>query len=105
MTAGFPLKQFAPPPSRKRLFKNNRKISITIDFAPPPEKIPGRKADSEAGCIFENFTPKRGNSFKILVAGTRNDGVFRVKLGYDTIKRHFTSLVLELLTHKPAASF
>ena len=41
----------------------------------PPEKIPGRKPDSEAGCIFEYFTPKQGNSLKILVAGTRNRGV------------------------------
>ena len=47
-------------------------ICITID---PPEKVPGRKPDSEAGCIFENFNPKQGNSFKILVADTRNDGV------------------------------
>ena len=41
----------------------------------PPEKIPERKSDSEAGCIFENFTPKQGNSLKILAAGTRNHGV------------------------------
>ena len=44
-------------------------------MSPRPEKIPGRKPDSEAGCIFENFTPKQGNSLKILAAGTRNHGV------------------------------
>ena len=44
---------------------------MTIDS--PPKKI--RKPDSEAGSIFENFTPKRGNSLKILAAGTRNHGV------------------------------
>ena len=27
------------------------------------------------------------------------------KLDYDTIKVYFTSLLIELLTHKPAASF
>ena len=43
-----------------------------IDFAPSPKKS---QPDSEAGCIFENFTPKQGNSLKILVAGTRNHGV------------------------------
>ena len=63
------------PLSQKIGFKtteNNRKISITIDS---PKKIPGRKPDSEAGCIFENFTPKQGNSLKILAAGTRKHGV------------------------------
>ena len=40
-----------------------------------PQKIAGRKPDSEAGCIFENFTPKQGNSLKILAAGTRNHGL------------------------------
>ena len=40
-----------------------------------PKKIPGRKPDSEAGCIFENFAPKQDNSLKILAAGTRNHGV------------------------------
>ena len=41
-----PLRQFAPP---EIWSENNRKISITkdicitIDFAPPPEKNPGRK--------------------------------------------------------------
>ena len=47
---------------------------MTIDS--PPKKIPGRKPDSGAGCIFENFTPKQGNFLKILAAGgTRNHGV------------------------------
>ena len=41
----------------------------------PPEKIPRRKPHSEAGCIVEIFTPKKGSSLKILVAGTRNHGV------------------------------
>ena len=44
----------------------------------PPKKILGRKPDSEAVCTLENFTPKQGNSLKILkilVAGTRNHGV------------------------------
>ena len=27
-------------------------------------------AHFETGCIFENFTPKQGNSLKIVVAGT-----------------------------------
>ena len=44
---------------------------MTIDC---PQKIPRRKPDSEAGCIFENFTPKQGNSLKILAAGTSNHG-------------------------------
>ena len=47
---------------------------MTVDFA-PPRKIPERKPNSEAGCIFENFTPKQGNSLKILVAGTHNHKV------------------------------
>ena len=73
--------QVVCPPQKKNWFENNRKISITkeicmtIDFAPPPEKIPGRKPDFEAGCIFENFTPKQGNSLKLLTAGTGNHGV------------------------------
>ena len=40
-----------------------------------PKKISGRKPDSEAGCIFENFTPKQFISLKILVAGTHNHGM------------------------------
>ena len=43
--------------------------------SPLQKKIPGRKSDSEAGCIFENFTPEQGNSLKILAVGTRNHGV------------------------------
>ena len=31
------------PPSKINMFENIGKISITIDFVPPPEKIPGRK--------------------------------------------------------------
>ena len=42
LTAGFPLKQFAPTPL-KNCLTNNRKICITIDFAPPP-KNPWKKA-------------------------------------------------------------
>ena len=60
-----------------KTIENNRKISITkeICITIDPKKIPGRKPDSEAGCIFENFTPKQGNSLKTLAAGTRNHGV------------------------------
>ena len=47
-------------------------ICITIDSQ---KKVSERKPDYEAGCIFENFTPKQGNSLKILAAGTRNHGV------------------------------
>ena len=60
-----------------KTIENNRKISITkeICITIDPQKIPGRKPDSKAGCIFENFTPKQGNSLKTLAAGTRNHGV------------------------------
>ena len=61
-----------------KTIENNRKISITKQICitiDSPQKIPGRKPDSEAGCIFENFTPKQGNSLKILAAGTRNHGL------------------------------
>ena len=67
LTAVFSLKQFAPgicPSLQKNWFENNRKISITKEICitiDPPEKIPERKSDSEAGYIFENFTPKQGN--------------------------------------------
>ena len=72
LIAGFSLKQFAPgfaPPPKTIGFKtieSNRKISITkeICITIDPPKIPGRKPDSEAGCIFENFTLKQGNSLK-----------------------------------------
>ena len=70
-------REFVPPP--KNWFENNRKISITKEMfitIDSPEKIPERrKSDSEAGCIFQNFTPKQGNSLKILATGTRNHGV------------------------------
>ena len=76
------LKQFALgicPSPQKTWFENNRKLAtkeicITID-SPLGTEIPERKPDSEAGCIFENFTPKQGDSLKILAAGTRNHGV------------------------------
>ena len=69
----FPSSNLPLPP--KKWFENNRKISITKEICitiDTPEKIPERKSDSEAGCIFENFTPKQGNSLKILAAGTHN---------------------------------
>ena len=75
------LKQFAAGiclSPQKTWFENNRKISITKEICitiDSPQKIPERKSDSEAGCIFENFTPKQGDSLKILAAGTRNHGV------------------------------
>ena len=79
MTAGFSLK---PCPSPKNIalktIENNRKISITKEICmtkDSPKKVPRRKPNSEAGCIFENFTLKQGNSLKLLAAGTRNHGV------------------------------
>ena len=75
------LKQFAPGicPSQKIGLKTIKKISITKNLHDnrflSKKKIPGRKPDSEAGCIFENFTPKQGNLLKILAAGNRNHGV------------------------------
>ena len=69
-----------PSPQKIALktIENNRKISITKEICitiDSPKKVPRRKPDSEAGCIFENFTSKQGNSLKILTAGTRNHGV------------------------------
>ena len=69
-----------PSPQKIALktIENNRKIGITKEICitiDSPKKVPRRKPDSEAGCIFENFTPKQGNSLKILAAGTRNHGV------------------------------
>ena len=74
------LKQFAQGIclSQKIGWKTIEKISITNKICmtiDSPPKIPVRKPDSEVGCIFENFTPKQGNSLKILVAGTHNHGV------------------------------
>ena len=75
------LKQFAPGicPSQTIGLKTIEKISITKEICmtidSSPKKIPGRKTDSEAGCIFENLTPKQDNSLKILAAGARNHGV------------------------------
>ena len=72
----FSVKQFAPGiylSLQKNWFENNRKNSITKNLHnnrfPPPQKLPERKSDSEAGCIFENFTPRQGDSLKILAAG------------------------------------
>ena len=66
------------PLPQKNWFENNRKISITKEICitiDSPDKIPERKSNTEAVCIFKNFTPKQGNSLKILAAGTRNDGM------------------------------
>ena len=52
-----------------------------------PQKNPRKKADSEGGCIFENFTPKQGNSLKILAAGTRNHGVSFPPLPVNELKK------------------
>ena len=66
----------------------------------PPEKFPRRKPDSEAGCIFENFTPKQGNSLKILAAGTRNHGVALPPPGllHNTLKDSLTNIHTNITT-------
>ena len=48
--------------------------------------MPGRKPDSEAGCIFENSLRNRVNSLKTLAAGTRDHRVLFPPPGGQTYK-------------------
>ena len=61
-------RKFAPPQKTIgfKTIENNRKISIVkeICITIAPQIILGKKPDSEAGCIFANFTQKQSNSLK-----------------------------------------